>query len=346
MGLINNTIYCNDICRCLSFDNMSFLKDKTVFITGGTGLIGSAIVDLVLYNNKINNNNTTIIIASRIKKSVLERFGENPYVKWVEYDALKPIDFDFSFDYAIHCAGIASPELYISKAVETILISICGLNNLLEYIKNQNCKKFVFVSSSEVYGLKTQKDAYSENDYGYIDILKERSSYSNSKRAAETLCFSYYSEYGINTSIVRPGHIYGPTASSKDMRVSSNFAYLASQGVDLELKSPGNQIRSYMYCLDCARAILKVLNSGKCGEAYNICGKEVASIREISEYIAEAGNVELKFNLPNNQERVQFNPMDNSSLNGEKLFSLGFDAIFSIKEGFEHTVKILKMLNN
>ena len=97
MGLINNTIYCNDICRCLSFDNMSFLKDKTVFITGGTGLIGSAIVDLVLYNNKINNNNTTIIIASRIKKSVLERFGENPYVKWVEYDALKPIDFDFSF---------------------------------------------------------------------------------------------------------------------------------------------------------------------------------------------------------------------------------------------------------
>mgnify|MGYP000467742663 CR=1 FL=1 len=64
---------------------------------------------------------------------------------------------------------------------------------------------------------------FSENEYGYIDLLNARNSYSISKCAAETLCVSYADEYDVNVSIIRPGHIYGPTALKTDNRVSSTW---------------------------------------------------------------------------------------------------------------------------
>ena len=70
----------------------------------------------------------------------------------------------------------------------------------------------------------------------------------------------------IAVSIVRPGHIYGPTATRKDNRVSTAFAYNASDGKDIIMKSDGAQIRSYCYMLDCASAILYVLLKGKKGK--------------------------------------------------------------------------------
>ena len=340
--LIESPTYRNDLKHAVGVSDLRFLTNKKVLITGGTGLIGSAIIDLILANNEYNDTNTTIFVASRNQKAVLSRFGNSKFLVWVNYDALKPIDFQEKVDFIVHCAGNASPELYVSKAVETMLMNFIGLNNLLNYAKDIKPEGVLYLSSSEIYGKKEFEQSYSEEDYGFVDYLQPRSSYASSKIAAETLSSAYNSEYGIRTLIARPGHIYGPTASLKDNRVSSSFAYDAANGKNLTLKSSGSQVRSYMYCLDCARAILMILEKGVGGEAYNVCGKESISIKEMASILAKAGNVELSFQRPSQEELSRFNPMDNASLNYTKICTLGFDTCFSAEEGLTHTVCILR----
>ena len=250
---------------------------------------------------------------------------------------------DVHADYIIHGASNASPEMIVKEPVETMLSNFLGMKYLLDYAKDQKTKRILYISSSEVYGQKEGTEPYREGQYGYIDILNPRNSYSVGKRAAETLCASYADEYGVSSVIVRPGHIYGPTASPMDNRVSSAWAYQAARGEDIVMKSDGSQLRSYCYCPDCASAILKALLSGEQGHAYNISNPDsVITIRQLAELLAEAGNVALRTEIPTEAERKGFNPMSNSSLESIGLQELGWKGCFDAETGFSHTVQILK----
>ena len=152
---------------------------------------------------------------------------------------------------------------------------------------------------------------------------------------------NYAAEYGVDSVIVRPGHIYGPTASITDSRVSSAFAYNAAKGQNIIMKSDGLQLRSWCYCLDCASGILKVLLKGESSNAYNIPG-EILTIRDMAERLAEFGGVELIREGASESEAKAFNPMNNSSVDGSKLESLGWHNIFDADTGLKHTVEILK----
>ena len=142
--------------------------------------------------------------------------------------------------------------------------------------------------------------------------------------------------------IVRPGHIFGPSAKKDDKRISSDFTFKAALGEKLEMKSSGLQKRSYCYSIDCAIQILTVLLKGKSGQAYNIGHDEITTIREMAKICAKAGNVELMVAHPTEEELRAFNPMNNSALDNTKVKKLGYRDVFSVKEGISHTVDILK----
>ena len=174
-------------------------------------------------------------------------------------------------------------------------------------------------------------------------MLNPRNSYSIGKRAAETLCVSYADEYGVEAVIVRPGHIYGPTASPTDNRVASAWSYAAARGEDIVMKSDGSQIRSYCYCLDCASAILTVLLKGANCSAYNISNpKSIVSIKEMAEILSKKAGASIKIELPTEKEQKGFNPMLNSSLDSSNLENLDWKGLFDAQTGFFHTVEILK----
>ena len=343
-NILKNEIYTGDIKKVIEKFDFSPLKGKSILITGGLGLICSSVVDLLIIYNEYYRANINIYVADINENGFSVRYGIYPYVRYLSYDATKSITFNVNVDYIIHGAGLASPELYVSKPVETMLSNFNGVLNLLEYAKHHLVKRMLYISSSEVYGIKDSADAFEESRFGSVDINVIRSSYAESKRASEVLCKSYSSEYDVNTVIVRPGHIYGPTASPKDKRISSEFAYLAAQGRPLEMKSLGLQKRSYCYSLDCAVAILIALLNGVRGESYNIGHDEVTSIREMARILSEAGDVSLKINEPPEEDLKQFNPMDNSSHNTDKIKTIGYHDSFSVYEGLNHTVEILKWL--
>lgn len=344
-NIVTNALYKQDIEESItSIVSLEKLQHKSILVTGASGLIGSAIVDLLLALNENHFFDMSIFACGRDLANLEHRFGsDRKGLYLVNYDTSVKPSFDFSVDYMIHGASPASPDLYVSKPVETMTSNFLGMYNLLEFAKNKEVSKVVYISSSEVYGTGVGQEAIVEDFIGNLDHLNVRSSYASSKRATETLCISYAEEYGLDVTIVRPGHIYGPSAQKNDKRVSSYFMTEAIKGHDIVMKSEGMQLRSYCYSLDCASAILSVLLKGKSAQSYNISNAHsVITIREMAKIIANVAEVTLKFDLPTEAEQKQSNPMSNASLNSQKLEDLGWKGLFDADTGFVHTYKILK----
>lgn len=344
--------YWDDMKAVLSnIPNITMLYGKNILITGATGMICSTVVDLCLYMNRYFDADIHVFVAGRNKTKVLERFSgftENEGLYYIYYDATseESIDFKESIDFIIHGASNANPAIYMKEPVETILANVLGLNNILKLSVQKKARRVLYVSSSEVYGKRHEQKAYSEEDYGFLDILNERAGYPSSKRNGEALCIAYGMEYNVDTVIIRPGHIYGPTIQSSDNRASADFTRRAVEGKNIIMKSMGNQLRSYCYVVDCATALLTVLINGERGNAYNISNpNSICTIRDIAEAIAEKAGVNVIFDIPTEAERKSFNLMSNSSLSSEKLESLGWIPAFSLESGVDSMIEILKRDN-
>ncbi len=340
--------YWDDVkLSCDSIPEAHNLYGSSVLVTGATGLICSSIVDLLLFMNKEKNAGIKIFVAGRNEEKAISRFKgavENDGPFFVPYDATigTEIIIDEKIDFIIHGASNANPTSYMKEPVETILANIVGLEVMLKLARRKSAKRLLYISSSEVYGKKEDNKPYSENDYGYLDILDQRACYPSSKRTGESLCVAYGMEYDVDSVMVRPGHIYGPFIQDSDNRASAQFTKHAIANTDIVMKSKGEQLRSYCYSLDCASAILSVLLWGKKGNAYNISNpNSICSISDVAHAIATAAGVKVIFDIPTETEKKSYNLMNNSSLASEKVESLGWKPAFTLKHGVGRMIKIL-----
>lgn len=346
-----NKEYWDDIQEVTDrFPIFNKMDGMSLLITGATGMICSVVAELVLFLNK-KGLHVKLYLAGRNRDKLISRF--TPFIEGVDYyfvyfDALKERNYSLVFDYIIYGAGNSNPAFYVEEPVETMLSNIVGLNNFLKQAVVNTVKKVLYISSSEVYGNKSDiSKPYFEDDYGTSDILSVRSCYPSSKRACETLCVSYYKEYNVNTVIVRPGHIYGPTISDYDNRVSALFTKDVVNGRNIELKSSGQQLRSYCYSLDCASAILFTLLQGEPAQAYNISNSSsIVSIRQLADVFAKFSNSKVTFSNPSDSEKLGFNSMANSSLSSEKIEKLGWKALFGIESGVKKTIFYYNLIKN
>ena len=291
-----------------------------------------------------------VYVAGRSVERLCERFGtteENDgRLIPVKYELGTGMPKNLSVDYIIHAAGNAHPAAFQSDPVGTIMESVTGTEELLRLAHTCKAKRFMYVSSGEVYAQQKENtdnttpyipDTFSEDDIGYVNPLLARSCYPNSKRLSETLCAAYIAQYGIDAVIVRPCHTYGPGFTDKDSRAQAQFLRNALMGEDIVLKSAGQQIRSYNYIADCVSALLSVLTSGSKGEAYNLANPDTAvSIAELAKVIArEAGTKVTRQETMDAQT-----PVMRQVLNTEKLRALGWNAAFDLETGIRHTLAV------
>ena len=228
MGFYSNVLYQNDLKEIADhIVNPERLKGKRILITGANGLIASYIVDTLLWLNDNHDYNTDVYALVRTKEKAERRFFENlnnEHFRIVLQDVTQPLlNVDCPFDYVVHAACNAHPLAYATTPVEVIKSNITGTENVLNYMLTHGGGKMVFVSSSEVYGENKAADSLTESMYGYIDITNPRSCYSESKRAAESLCVSFSKEYNIDVCMVRPGFIFGPAVPSDNSRADAQF---------------------------------------------------------------------------------------------------------------------------
>ena len=310
------------------------LNGCSILIAGATGLIGSCLIDVLMENP---NRTYSVWAAGRNGHRAESRFSnyfKDKSFHFIQADITQPLPCQESFDFIIHAASDASPESFSGKPVEVIKSNVYGTANLLDHGIIHGMKRFLYVSSGEIYG-EGNGLSFNEIDSAYVNCALPRSCYPSSKRCAETLCVSYAAEYGADVVIARPCHTYGPWFTESDDRAYAQFIRNVLKGEDIVLKSPGSQVRSWIYVVDCVSALLFILTKGNGGEAYKIADENSnASIRELAGIIAETAGKEVIFNIgetsPPHITRATFD--------AGKLRSLGWEPMTSLKEGIEHTI--------
>ncbi len=345
MDFYRSKTYIEDlIATSQDVTDIKSLRGSSILITGCTGTIGSWIADTLLLYNEINAADMKIILAGRRIDRMKAHFEKCPTASpvYAYFDLGKAPEWNFPVDYIIHTAGNAHPAAFNGDPCGTITGNIMGTWNLLKYGLDHGCKRFLYISTGEVYGQgDLSLESFEETYGGYVDPTSPRSSYPNSKRAAETLCASFTAQYGMETVIVRPSHTYGPCVTATDSRANVQFLKNGFDGNDIVMKSAGTQERSYTYVADCASAALTVLLKGKKGSAYNSAVPEArATIAGFARAVAEVSGTKVVFADPTAADLANRTPIAKQVLSSVKTESLGWKGRYDVRTGVSHTLRI------
>ena len=352
MKIYENKTYCEDV-KSVSGMNIPWekLKNKSILISGATGLIGSFFIDVIMNKNNTDNLNCSIYALGRNEDKARERFAnffDDSRFVFVPHDVKYPLKQDNidNIDFVLHLASNTHPLLYATDPIGTILTNMEGVHNLLEFAVKHNCKRFVLASSNEIYGENRGDVELFDEDYcGYINSNTLRAAYPESKRCGEALCQAYKEQEKIDVVIARLTRTYGPSMLMSDTKAISQFIKNTLDDKDVVLKSEGTQYYSYTYVADAVSGFLWVLLVGENGEAYNIADESGdIMLKDLAKIIAETNDKRVIFELPNEDEKKGFSRATKARLDGKKLKKLGWEPMYDIKSGVDRTIKILKDL--
>ena len=318
------------------------LQGCNILVTGATGLIGSCLVEVLMMHS---GGNYHVYAAGRNEARAGKLFADylnHPAFHFIVYDVLQPVCSHVTFHYIIHAASNASPNYFAKQPVEVMKANLFGVCNLMDYGRQHDMCRFLYVSTGEVYG-EGDGRVFTEDYSGYVNPMLPRSCYPSSKRAAETLCASYASEYEADAVVARLSHVYGPRFTENDNRAYAQFIRNVLRGEDIVMKSTGEQFRSWCYVVDAVKGLLFVLLKGQGGEAYNVAdATSNISIRQLAEMVAEIGGRKVIVDVPANEEKKGYNPVTKSVFATEKLESLGWCIKGTMREKMNTTIQECK----
>lgn len=327
------------------------LADKSIMISGATGLVGSFLVDVIMYRNRKKNTNCKIYALGRNAERARERFGhynDEPSYNFVEYDVNVPlIKNDLgTIDFALHMASNTHPVAYSTDPIGTITTNIIGIQNMLEFAAAHYAQRCAFISSNEIYGEnRGDVEKFDEQYCGYIDCNTMRAGYTESKRCGEALCQAYIRQKGMDIVIPRLTRSYGPTLLHSDTKALSQFLRKGVSGEDIVLKSAGTQYYSYTYVADAVSGLLTILLKGEKGEAYNIADDASdIMLKDLANIVAEYVGKRVIFEIPDAIESAGYSKATKARLDSSKLQKLGWSAKYDIKSGIERTIDMMRAL--
>jgi dTDP-glucose 4,6-dehydratase len=163
------------------------------------------------------------------------------------------------------------------------MTNIVGVHTILEIVRRNNIKKFVQISTDEVYG---SLDLSDRKRFTESTILSPNSPYSAAKASGDVLCNSYFHTYGVPVAIVRPSNNYGPFQYPE--KLIPFFTLRALQNMPLTLYGDGKNVRDWLHVIDACKAIDMALSDGVAGEVYNIGADNERNNLEITKHILDA----------------------------------------------------------
>jgi len=326
-------------------------RDKSLMLSGATGLLGSFLIDVILEKNRSADLNCTVYALGRNEQKAKERFlkySEDKHLIFIPYDVKLPLTRNDigAVDYILHLASNTHPMQYSTDPIGTITTNIIGVQNLLNFAVEHHAIRFAFVSSNEIYGEnRGDVEFFDENYCGYINSNTMRAGYPESKRCGEALCQAYKVQKGLDVVIPRPTRSYGPTMLMSDTKAISQFIKKGIAGEDIVLKSTGTQFYSYTYVADAVAGLFTILLKGENGEAYNIAEEHSdIMLKDLAAIIAGINGKEVVFEIPDAVEAAGYSTATKARLDGHKLRALGWKPKYDIKSGMERTIKILREL--
>lgn len=265
-----------------------------VLVTGGTGFLGSHLVDRLLAEG-----HEVIAMDNLITGSTdnIAHLAGNRNFLFVHHNVTNYIYLKGPLDAILHFASPASPVDYLELPIQTLKVGSLGTHNALGLALAKGAR-FLLASTSEVYGdpaVHPQPESY----WGHVNPIGPRGVYDEAKRFAEAMTMAYHRNHGVETRIVRIFNTYGPRMRLNDGRVVPNFIKQALRGEALTVYGDGDQTRSFCFVSDLVDGIYRLLLSDEV-EPVNIGNPAEITIREFAERINE---------LTGNPAGIRFEPL-------------------------------------
>ncbi|WP_339137807.1 MAG: dTDP-glucose 4,6-dehydratase [Candidatus Electrothrix sp. GW3-4] len=325
---------------------------KTVLVTGGCGFIGANFIRLLLETRQdwriINLDKLTY--AGNLHN--LEDVTEHPHYRFVHGDIcdqalLANLFQEEQIDTVVHFAAESHVDRSITGPAEFIRTNITGTFSLLEAAKkqwldqrenNEQCR-FLHVSTDEVYGSLGATGFFNEQT-----PYDPRSPYSASKASSDHLVRAYFHTYGLPILITNCSNNYGPYQFPE--KLIPLMLNNGRQGKDLPVYGDGGNVRDWLYVQDHCEAIVRVVEQGRLGEAYNIGGHNEKNNLQVVELLCDMLDEKLGL-LPSGKPRRTLITFVKDRLGHDRRYAIDADKIdrelgwtpkYTFEQGIEKTV--------
>ncbi|MEK7076106.1 MAG: dTDP-glucose 4,6-dehydratase [Patescibacteria group bacterium] len=262
---------------------------KTILVTGGAGFIGSHFVRYFLKDHpdfKVLNFDKLTYAGNPENLKDVSKNKRYVFVKGDIFDAgsVEKVFKKFKPEYVVNFAAESHVDRSIhGHARDFVNTNFYGVFNVLETVKKYGAKKFIQISTDEVYG---SLDVGSKTKFTEKTQYNPRSPYSASKAAGDLMCHAYFATYGLPVIVTHCSNNYG--SHQYPEKIIPSFALKALAGKPLPLYGDGKNVRDWIHVLDHVSALEKVLFRGKAGEVYNIGGNQELANIEIAKAILGA----------------------------------------------------------
>ena len=283
----------DDFEKIISDSSLSFtcLQDAHIFLTGGTGFIGTWILESVYFSNHTQH--------SKIQVTVLTRNPENFRIKnphlfdekrfhFIAGDIVNLPNEDLlaqgKYTHLIHAATDASADLNEKKPLQMFDTVVLGTRQVLDFAVKAKISRVLYLSSGAVYGKQDPHVQFVSEQYlGAPDCLNPKNTYAEGKRASEMLCAIYAKQFGLDIVVARIFALLGPLLNLDIHFAAGNFIRDALAGKKITVSGDGRPERSYLYPSDLVNWLLSILTHGVCGQAYNVGSEEAISIAHLAQ---------------------------------------------------------------
>jgi nucleoside-diphosphate-sugar epimerase len=267
------------------------LRGQRIFITGGTGFIGSWLLESLIYADRTYNLGVEVVILTRSPDSVRYKAARLASYPAITLHLGDVCDFTFpagEFKYIIHGAANPSSRSIPKQQLQTFNTIVEGTRHTLRFAEKCNAQKFLLLSSGAVYGSQPPEMLQiPENFSGAPDCMDSRSAYGEGKRAAEILCMLISRQANFEAKIARCFTFVGGYLPLYKEFAVGNFIRDGVSRKPIHVDGDGTAYRSFLYTADMVVWLWTILFHGKPSYPYNVGSEKPISIAQLAQLVAD-----------------------------------------------------------
>ncbi|OGG61455.1 hypothetical protein A3I46_01175 [Candidatus Kaiserbacteria bacterium RIFCSPLOWO2_02_FULL_54_13] len=320
--------------------DFSGLKNKSILVTGASGLVGTYLLAGLAHVPRKNRPKKMYVVCQSKPEPHWKEITDIVHATILRGDLCDDMFANRlpKADLIIHASGYAQPGKFMTDPLKTIALNTAVTLKLLEKLKPKG--KFLFISSSEMYSGLTHPP-FKEDQVGTTNTDHPRSCYIEGKRCGEAIVYAARSK-GVDAKSARLSLAYGPGTKRDDKRALHSFINRALAEKKIELLDSGDALRTYCYITDAARMMWNILLRGT-DNIYNVGGTSRTTIAKLAKLIGKILKVPVI--IPRSKKQALAAPEDVRLDLTKAKKEFGKQKFVSFEDGMKKTIAWQKELH-